>query len=40
MQTGLGSEEGAMTVVLSDWGEDVTIEPPPSREVTGTPGGA
>ena len=40
MQTGAGSEDGSMTVVLSDWGEDVTIEPPPSREVTRTPGGA
>ena len=27
-----------MTVVLSDWGADVSIEPPPASEVTGLPG--
>jgi hypothetical protein len=27
-------------VVLSEWGEDVSIEAPPARDVTGTPGGS
>jgi hypothetical protein len=40
MQADLGSDDGMMTVVLSDWGEDVTIEPPPAREVRGAPGQA
>jgi hypothetical protein len=40
MQADLGSDDGTMTVVLSDWGEDVTIEAPPAREVTGAPGQA
>jgi hypothetical protein len=29
-----------LTVVLSEWGEDVSIEAPPARDVTGTPGGS
>jgi hypothetical protein len=38
MEADRGSDEGALTVVLSDWGADVTIVPPPSGEVTGLPG--
>jgi hypothetical protein len=38
MEADLGPDDGALTVVLSDWGADVTIEPPPSGEVTGLPG--
>ena len=40
MEADLGPEGGEVTAVLSDWGEDVSIEAPPAREVTGTPGGA
>ena len=40
MQADRGPDGGAMTVVLSEWGEDVSIEAPPSRDVTGTPGGS
>jgi hypothetical protein len=40
MQADLGPEGGTVTASLSDWGEDVSIEAPPAREVTGTPGGA
>ena len=38
MEADLGPDDGALTVVLSDWGADVTIEPPPSGQVTGPPG--
>jgi hypothetical protein len=40
MQADLGSDDGTMTVVLSDWGKDVTIQAPPASEVRGAPGQA
>jgi hypothetical protein len=30
----------AVTLTLSDWGEDVSIEAPPADQVTAMPGGA
>jgi hypothetical protein len=40
MEADRGPDDGAMTVMLSEWGEPVSIEAPPSRDVTGRPGGS
>ena len=38
MSVDLGDQAGTMEMTFSDWGEAVTIEPPPADQVTQMPG--